>query len=40
MWVDVDAEICATVLTSTWGTPRRVFSEAINGIIGALGRAS
>jgi CubicO group peptidase (beta-lactamase class C family) len=40
MWVDVDAGICATVLTSTWGTPRKVFSEAINGIIGALGRAS
>jgi serine-type D-Ala-D-Ala carboxypeptidase len=40
MWVDVEAEICATVLTSTWGTPRRVFAEAINGIIGACGRAS
>lgn len=40
MWVDLEAEICATVLTSTWGTTRKVFSEAINGIIGALGRAS
>jgi CubicO group peptidase (beta-lactamase class C family) len=40
IWVDVEAEICATVLTSTWGTTRKVFSEAINGIIGALGRGS
>jgi CubicO group peptidase (beta-lactamase class C family) len=40
MWVDLEAQICATVLTCTWGTPRKVFSEAINGIIGAFGRAS
>jgi CubicO group peptidase (beta-lactamase class C family) len=40
MWVDVEAGLCATVLTSTWGTPRKVFAEAINGIIGACGRAS
>jgi CubicO group peptidase (beta-lactamase class C family) len=40
IWIDVEAEVCATVLTSTWGTTRKVFSEAINGIIGALGHAS
>jgi CubicO group peptidase (beta-lactamase class C family) len=40
MWVDLDAQICATVLTCTWGTPRKVFSEAINGIIGAFGHTS
>ncbi|HEX5193664.1 MAG TPA: serine hydrolase domain-containing protein [Solirubrobacteraceae bacterium] len=40
IWVDLEAQICATVLTCTWGTPRKVFSEAINGIIGAFGRVS